>query len=166
MSNVFLECHDDRVLCLIPRKLAKSPSFLNPKWFFILFNIKDLSIITKIISHFCNILFAISHYCNIFVRQLINHSLFKCMENIETSIAPILKKMERHDKVFFSLSRYTSVNSAIQRIQTEYPEKKFEQKKFSEERKLRVIRTVWTINHENESKPYPANGRIWSNPTD
>jgi len=63
------------------------------------------------------------------------------MDNNSIPIAPTLKNMEKHDKVFFSLTQYTSVNSAIQRIQTEKPSLKFEQKKFKEDGTLRVIRT-------------------------
>lgn len=56
-------------------------------------------------------------------------------------IAPTLKKMEKYASVEFSLRQYTSVNSAIQRIQTEYPTLKFVQKKNKENQTLRVTRT-------------------------
>lgn len=57
-------------------------------------------------------------------------------------IAPTLKKLNLYDSVEFELTRYTSVNACIQRIQTENESLKFTQKMRKEEKTLRVTRTA------------------------
>ena len=56
-------------------------------------------------------------------------------------IAPTLKSLGIYKSANFSLKQYTSVNAAIQRLQTE-SEKKFTQKKNKREQVLEVTRTA------------------------
>ncbi|MDD4972601.1 MAG: hypothetical protein PHT07_24480 [Paludibacter sp.] len=62
------------------------------------------------------------------------------MNNNLKKIAPTLKKMNLYDSEEFPLTRYTSVNAAIQRVQTENESKKFTQKKNAETKSLKVTR--------------------------
>ena len=64
------------------------------------------------------------------------------MNNNSKKIAPTLKKMNLYDSEEFLLTQYTSVNAAIQRVQTENEFKKFTQKKNNESRSLKVTRTA------------------------
>lgn len=56
-------------------------------------------------------------------------------------ISPTLKKLTLYEKAIFSLTQYTSVNAAIQKVQTE-TNLKFTQKKNKENKNLEVIRTA------------------------